>query len=171
MDVKWKDTKGNILNADNERLIYLEAKKDTKTIVSRDDIKKITIEDGLMHIFKDFEDDLVLSIVIPRKSKKGANKIFNHYDRTGRMLKGNTGNFLIDLILESSIATGHPLTGIIFIFFTLSFSILIVVNLLDRILGEVGIVISRILTIGYPLYLIASRVHIRIMRKKLKESN
>lgn len=171
VDIKWKDLEGNILNANNDRLIYFESKKDVKTTIRKKEVKKITIEDGIMHIFKDYDNDLVLSIVIPKKKKKDANRIFNYYDKTGNMLKGNTGNFLVDLILESSLATGHPLTGVVTIFFLFAFALLVLVSLLDRVLGELGIVIARILIIGYPSYLILSRIRIRIIRKKLKENN
>lgn len=171
MDIKWKDLEGNILNAEKERIIYLDVKNNVKTVIKNEEVKKIVIENGLMHIFKDFEDDLALSIVIPKKNKKDANKIFNYYDKTGKILKGNTGNFLIDLILESSLATGHPLTGVVAIFFLFSFSLLIVVSLLDKLLGNVGVIIARILIIGYPMYLIGLRIQTRITRKKLKESN
>ena len=66
MDIRWKDGEGNILNANEEKIIYLDADTDTKTVLRKEEVKKITIEDGLMNIFRDFENDLVLTIVIPK---------------------------------------------------------------------------------------------------------
>ena len=66
MDIKWKDGEGNILNADSKCIKYLEAKDNVKTVLQKEEVKKITIEDGMMNVFRDFEDDLAVTIVIPK---------------------------------------------------------------------------------------------------------
>lgn len=170
MDIRWKDSNGNILNANKERLIYFEVDDDIKTVLKGEEIKKITIEDGMMHIFRDFENNLVLTIVIPKSSKKKAIKIFNEYDKTGRSLKGKSSNFLLDLILESSVIIGNPFAGIV----AIGFIILIPLNLLlyfvRDIFGELGLGVVRVIVIGYLVYSVISYILLRIKRKKLKEN-
>ena len=104
---QWKDGEGNILNADSKCIKYLEAKDNVKTVLQKEEVKKITIEDGMMNVFRDFEDDLAVTIVIPKGQNRAAVRIYNEYDKTGKMLKRKSGSFLLDLYLESSIATGR----------------------------------------------------------------
>lgn len=170
MDIKWKDGNGNILNANKERIIYLDAETNIKTTLRKEDIKKITIEDGLLNIFKDLENDLVLTIVIPKKNKRSAVKIFNEYDRTGKIIKGKSNNFLLDLILESSVVTGNPFTGVLVMLVTIIFLFALIVTLPMYIFGEdLGLLVSRILIIGAVVYTILSYIILRIKRKRLKE--
>lgn len=163
MDVKWKDGEGNILNADDMKIKYLSANGE-KYIISKDKIKKITIEDGLLNIFKDFDNDLELTVVIPKKNKRDAVKIFNEYDKTGKMLKRKTGNFLIDLILESSVSNPiYGLSGIILV-------LLILIRFVEAVFGEIALSVIRIAIISYVAYLIISYIFLRVKRKKLKEN-
>lgn len=165
MDIKWKDENGNILNANNERLIYLDANTNEKTKLRKEEIKKIVIEDGLMHIFKDFENDLVLTIVIPKKNQRDAVKIFNEYDKTGAILKGKSGDVLLDLILESSLVLGNPFIGIIAVLFIVA----IFIGILNVVFGEIGVIIARVLLVGLPTYLVLSHIFLRIKRKNRME--
>jgi hypothetical protein len=169
MDIRWKDGNGNILNANNERIIYYEAETDNKIKITKEETKKITIEDGLMNIFRDFESDLVITIIIPKKSKKDAVKIFNDYDKTGKMFKGNTNNFLLDLILESSVIIGNPFAGVVAFGFIILISINLLLYFAKYMFGEVGIDIVRIMLFGYLIYSVISYVSLRIKRKHLKE--
>lgn len=165
MDVKWKDGKGNVLNANKDRIIYLYSDNKVKTIIRNDEIKKITLIDGLMHIFGDFEDDLILTIIIPKKHSRNATKIYNEYDKTGEMLKGKTGNFLLDLILESSVILGNPLIGI-----TATIGIfLILLRVLEYFIGDIVLILARVLIIGYLIFSVMTYALVRIKRKKLKE--
>lgn len=169
MDIKWKDGEGNFLNADNEKIKYLTS-DNIKTVIKKEEVKKITIEDGLMNFFIDFDNDLELTIVIPKGSKRDAVKIFNEYDKTGRLLKRNSGNFLVDLILDSSVVTFNPFTGILVIFTAIVCLFAILVTLPMGIFGEdLGILISRILIIGAIAYTIISHIWLRVKRKGLKE--
>ena len=171
MNIMWKDENGNIINANNERLIYFDAGTNEKIKLKKEEIKKIVIEDGLMHIFKDFENDLVLSIVIPKRNKRDAVKIFNEYDKTGTILKNGAGdfllNFILDLIFESSLTTGNPLFGITLILITVAVFIII----LSVVFGEIGAIIARVLIIGIPVYLILSFVILRIKRNRRMEKH
>ena len=169
MDIRWKDEEGNILNANNKNIKYLSAKDNTKTILKKEEVKKITVEDGLMNIFKDFENDLALTIVIPKRNKKDAVKIFNEYDKTGTMLKGKSSDFLLDLILESSVILGNPFLGIAVIIFIALILFAILTYILSIIFGDAGIIIVRFLVIGYPIYLVISYILLRIKRRKIKE--
>lgn len=172
MDIRWKDGAGNILNANKERILYYETETDTKIKLTNEEIKKITIEDGLMNIFRDFENDLVLTIVIPKGHNRKAKKIFNEYDKTGRLLKRNSGNFFIDLILDSSVITYNPFTGILIILFLIVALFAIIVNLPIFLLGEkLGLLVSRILIISSIIYPVLSHILLRIKRKRLKEIN
>lgn len=162
MDIRWKDENGNILNANKERLIYFDAETNEKIKLKKEEIKKIIIEDGLMHIFKDFENDLALSILIPKKNKRDAVKIFNEYDKTGTILKSGSGDFLLNLILESSLIMGNPFFGIIVILFAVAIFIII----LSVALGEIGVIIARVLIIGLLIYYVLSYILLRIKRKK-----
>lgn len=168
MDIKWRDGEGNILNANKERVIYLDVDTDMKTTLRKEEIRKITIDDGLMNIFKDFDNDLALTIVIPKKNKRNAVKIFNEYDKTGRILKGKSNNFLIDLILESSVITGNPLTGLgaILFIFIVGFGIF---TWFATLFGDVGLIVARIIIVGIPIYSIATYILLKIKRKNLKE--
>lgn len=163
MDVKWKDGEGNILNANNERIIYYGVETDSKTKLTKEEVKKITIEDGLMNIFKDFENDLVLTIVIPKKSKRNAVRIFNEYDKTGEVIKGKSNNFLLNLILESSIS--NPIFGLSGI----AFALLVLVRFIQVAISEVVVDVIKIIVIGYIAYSIILYVLTKIKRKKLKE--
>lgn len=165
MDIRWKDENGNILNANKERLIYFDAETNEKIKLKKEEIKKIIIEDGLMHIFKDFENDLVLSIIIPKKNKRDAVKIFNEYDKTGTILKSGAGDFLLNLILESSLIMGNPFFGIIVILFAVAIFIII----LSVALGEIGVIIARVLIIGLLIYYVLSYILLRIKRKRRME--
>lgn len=169
MDVRWKDGAGNILNANNERIIYYESETDNKIKITKEETKKITIEDGLMNIFRDFESDLALTIIIPKKSKRDAVKIFNEYDKTGKMLKGKSSNLLLDLILESSVILGNPFLGLSLFLLIGSIIFLLLVYVLDFTFGDFGVAIVRVLSFGYIIYSVASYFLIRIKRKKLKE--
>lgn len=168
MDIRWKDGEGNILNANKNRIIYLESSVNTKTIIKNEEVKKITIEDGLMNIFRDFENDLIITIVIPKKNTRNAVKIFNEYDKTGIMLKRKSGNIMLDLILESSVITGNPLTGILaFLFIALVvFSLLL--KLLGIVFGEYGHMVARFLIAGSLIYVLISYIALRIKRKSKK---
>ena len=170
MDVRWKDSNGNILNVNKERLIYFEADEDIKTVLKREEVKKIAIEDGMMHIFRDFENELVITIVIPKKNKRSAVKIFNEYDRTGKTLKGKSNNFLLDLILESSVIIGNPLAGIIAIGFIILIPLNLLMYFIRDIFGNPGLEIVRVIVIGYLVYSVISYIFLRIKRKKLKEN-
>lgn len=170
MDIKWKDGNGNILNVNESRLIYLDVITNVKTIIKREEVKKITIEDGLINIFTDFENDLALTIVIPKRNERNAVKIFNEYDKTGKMLKRKSGNFFIYLILESSVITYNPFTGILFILGIVIISLGLIIKLPIFILGEdLGLLISRVLVIGLIVYTITSYILLKIKRRKLKE--
>lgn len=170
MDIRWKDGAGNILNANNEKLKYLTCGNE-KTILKKDEIKKITIEDGLMNVFKDFHNDLAVSIVIPKGHKRDAVKIFNQYDKTGTILKRNSGNFFVDLILDSSIVTFNPFTGIAVILAAIIFLFAILITLPVSIFGdEIGLLMSRVSIIGAIGYIITSYALLRFKRKKLKEN-
>lgn len=172
MDIKWKDGEGNILNANDKNIKYLSASDNVKTSLNKEEVKKITIEEGLMNFFKDFENDLELTIVIPKGSKRDAVKIFNEYDRTGRLLKRNSGNFFVDLILDSSVVTFNPFIGILVIFTAIMCLFAILVTLPMGIFGEdLGLLISRILIISAIAYAIISNIWLRIKRKRLKEIN
>lgn len=169
MDIKWIDGEGNVLNADNEKIKYLTS-DNIKTVIKKEEVKKITIEDGMMNVFKDFENDLELTVVIPKGNKRNAKKIFNEYDRTGRLLKRNSGNFFVDLILDSSVVTFNPFTGILVIFTAIICLFTILVSVPIFILGEdLGLLVSRILIIGAIVYTIISYIWLRIKRKSLKE--
>jgi len=165
VNIMWKDENGNIINANNERLIYFDAGTNEKIKLKKEEIKKIVIEDGLMHIFKDFENDLVLSIVIPKRNKRDAVKIFNEYDKTGTILKNGAGDFLLNFILESSLIMGNPFFGIIVILFAIAIFIII----LSVALGEIGAIIARVLIIGLPIYFVLSFILLRIKRKRRME--
>lgn len=168
MDVKWKDGEGNILNADNEKIKYLDVKDNLKTILKKEEVKKITIEDGMMNIFKDLDNDLELTIVIPKGSNRDAVKIFNEYDRTGTMLKGNSGDFLLDLILESSLL-GNPFLGIIAILFIFAVLLNLSIRLAIFMFGDIGLNIVRVIFFGYPVYVLISYILLRVKRKKIME--
>ena len=170
MDVRWKDDNGSILNANKDKIIYFDASTNTKTTIKKEEIKKIIIEDGLMNIFKDFENDLVLIIVIPKKNKRDAVKIFNEHDKTGQLIKRNSGTFFLDLILDSSVITHNPFTGILLILGGGVVLFALIVALLSSILGEeAGLFVSRILIVGAIVYAILSRILLRIKRRRLKE--
>jgi hypothetical protein len=169
MDIRWKDGEGNILNANEEKIIYLDADTDTKTVLRKEEVKKITIEDGLMNIFRDFENDLVLTIVIPKGNNKNAVKIFNKYDKTGAMLKGKSSNFLLDLILESSMVAGNPFLGLIAIIFIVAVLLLGLTRILNIIFGDFGITIARILVFGSLAYVVIGNILVRINRKRIME--
>lgn len=170
MDVRWKDENGSILNVNSEKFKYLDARENSKTILKKEEIKKITIEDGLMNIFKDFENDLVLTIIIPKGSNRDAVKIFNEYDKTGIILKGKSGDFLLDLLLESSIATGNPFLGITAILFIFVILLSLFIRFATILFGNIGLNIVRVIFFGYPLYILLSYIFLRIKRKKLKEN-
>ena len=169
MDVKWKDGAGNILNANKEKIIYLDIEENKKTIIKNEEVKKITIEDGLMNIFVDFNNDLALTIIIPKKNKRDAVKIFNEYDKTGTMLKRKSNNFLLNLILESSMVAGNPFLGIAAIIFIVAILLLTLTNILNIAFGDAGIIIVRILVFSLIAYAIISRVLVRMKRKKIAE--
>lgn len=118
-----------------------------------------------MNIFKDFENDLVLTIIIPKGSNRDAVKIFNEYDKTGTMLKGKSSDFLLDLILESCIILGNPFIGIGAVLFVVA----VFVGLLNLILGDIGVVIARILILGLPIYMLFSHIFLKIKRKRVME--
>lgn len=164
MDIKWKDGNGNILNADSDRIIYYEKETDNQIKITKDEVKKITIEDGLMNIFRDFKSDLALTIIIPKKNNKGAIKIFNNYDKTGKSLKGKSNNFLLNLVLESSVS--NPIFGLSGVAFVLSVLIIFI-----RVrFGQIALDIMQILIIIYIIYSIALYILTKIKRKNLKES-
>lgn len=169
MDIRWEDGKGNILNANKEKIIYLDVDTNIKTKLTKEEVKKITIEDGLMNIFKDFENDLALTIVIPKKNKRDAVRIYNEYDKTGTILKGKSNNILLDLILESSMVVGNPFFGLTAIVFTASILFLALTRILNLIFGDTGIIIARILIFGYIAYIAMSYILLRINRKRIKE--
>ena len=168
MDVKWKDGEGNILNADNEKIKYLDVKDNLKTVLKKEEVKKITIEDGLMNIFKDFDNDLEITIVIPKGSNRDAVRIFNEYDKTGTMLKGKSGDFLVDLILESSMV-GNPFLGITAFLFIFAVLLGISIRFATFMFGDIGITIVRIIFFGYPVYVLLSYILLRIKRKTIME--
>lgn len=167
MDIKWKDGNNNILNANSEVIKYLNSSNDKMIVLKKEEVKKIVIEDRLMNIFKDFENDLVLTIVIPKGKNRVAVKIFNEYDKTGKMLKGKSSNFLLDLILESSMIAGNPLFGITAFIFIGSVLFLVFMRILDKTFGNIGVEIARILILGYPVYLLLSYIFTRIKRKRI----
>lgn len=169
MDIKWKDGEGNILNADNKCIKYLDIKDNTKTVLKKEEIKKIVLEDGMMHIFRDFQDDLIITIIIPNGMNRKAVKIFNEFDRTGKMLKRKSNNFFLDLYLESSVATGQPLLGIAVLLLICSLMIFGLFWILNKIFGDVGYIIARILIIGYIAYSIVSYIVLRIKRRIRKQ--
>lgn len=173
MDIKWKDGKGNILNANKERIIYLDAETNIKTTLRKEDIKKITIEDGLLNIFKDFKNDLVLTIVIPKKNKRNAVKIFNEYDKTGRMYKKGTGNILLDIFLDAFVDFSLALINPIAAFLTIPLVLLLIFGIakiiMESLFGDIGTYIAYIILFGYPIYIIARYILLKIKRKKLKE--
>lgn len=173
MDVKWKDGEGNILNANNERIIYYGVETDSKTKLTKEEVKKITIEDGLMNIFKDFENELALTIVIPKKSKRNAVRIFNEYDKTGEMYKKGTGNILLDVFLNVFVEFSLNMINPISVLFTVPLILLLVFGVIriamESILGSVGTYIAYIALFGYPVYMIVRYVLLRIKRKKIKE--
>lgn len=171
MDIKWKDGQGNIINANKKRLIYLNVSNNVKTVLLKEEVKKIAIEDGLMNIFKDFENDLELTIVIPKGRSKDATRIFNEYDKTGAMLKGKSNNFLLDLIFESSMVAGNPFFGLSTIIFIVAVLLLILTRILSFIFGNVGITIARTLILGCIVYVILSHIFVRINRKRIMEKN
>lgn len=166
MDIRWKDLAGNIINADSKSIKYYDAKDDVKTVLNKEEVMKIIMEDGLMHFFRDFEDnDLALTIVIPRKQNRAAVKIFNAYDKTGKMLKRKTGNFFLDLILESCVILYNPILGIVAILCIASLLLLGLIMLIDEVFGDFGIAVVRILIIGYLAYIFLSYIYVRINRK------
>lgn len=169
MDVRWKDGKDNILNANKEKIIYFDSETGTKTILSKDEVKKIIIEEGLMNIFKDFEHDLALTIVIPDKNKRDAVKIFNEFDKTGNMLKRKSNNFFMDLIFESSLILGNPFLGITALLFIAAIILNILTYLTLWLFGDIGLLALRIVFFGYPIYAIISYIHLRVKRKKMME--
>lgn len=124
-----------------------------------------------MHIFTDFKNDLAISIVIPRKNKRDAVKIFNEYDKTGTMLKKKSNNLFIDLVLESSITTGNPTFGIVAFIISVAILLLIVDNVLGLIFGnEVGNMILRLTIFGYLAFVVMSNIYVRIKRKRIMEN-
>ena len=173
MDIRWKDGKGNIINANKERIIYLNASTDTKTILRNEEVKKITIEDGMMNIFKDFENDLVLTIVIPKGNNRNAVKIFNEYDKTGTMYKKGAGNILLDVFLDTfvdfSLALINPIATLFILLLTLILMFGITKLIFENLFGDAGTYIAYALLLCYPLYSIVRYALIRIKRKKLKE--
>lgn len=171
MDIKWKDGEGNILNANKERVIYLDADTDIKTVLRKEEIKKITIEDGLMNIFKDFENDLALTIVIPKRNKRDAVRIFNEYDKTGTMLKLKSSNFLSDLILESSMVAGNPFLGLSVIIVIVAILFLVLIKILNIAFGDFGTDIARVLIFGFLAYIVISHIMVRINRKRIMEEH
>lgn len=169
MDIKWKDENGNILNVNDQRLIYLDAKSNIKIIFKKEDIKKITIVDGMMNLFRDFEHDLAITIIIPRKRTRDAVKIYNKYDKTGEMLKKESSHFLLNLILESSLAFGTPFLGMGAIIFSTLFVFRVVGYFIEPILGDIWIMFIRLVVFGYPIYLLLSYIFTKIKRRQIKE--
>lgn len=174
MNIAWKDGEGNILNANREKIIYMDVSKDKKTIIKKEEIKKITIDDGLMNIFKDFKNDLVLTIVIPKGSKKDAVKIFNEYDKTGDMYNKGTGNILTDVFLNVFLDLSLSLINPIAVMLAVPLILLIMFNITkliaENLFGNIGTYIAYITLLGYPTYLIIQYIHLRIKRKNLKEN-
>lgn len=175
MDIKWKDGNGNILNANKERIIYLDAESDLKTVVRKEEIKKITMEDGMMNLFRDFENDLIMTIVIPKRQKRNGAKIFNEYDKTGAILKRQSNDlladFLLDLIFESTITSFSPLLGIAVIVFTALIVLLVITAILVNVFGDIGFTMVKVMVVGYPLYALMSYILMRIKRNRIKENN
>lgn len=169
MDIKWKDGEGNILNANSEKIIYLNAKDNKKITIQKDKIKKITIEDRLMNVFKDFQNELIISIVIPKKNKRDAVKIFNEFDKTGEMLKGKSSHFLLNLILDSSFILGNPFIGIGATIFIGTILFLFITDIMGPIVQEVFLTLVRAILFGYPAYLLLSYIRTKIKRKRIKE--
>lgn len=170
MDIKWKDGEGNILNASNEKIIYLNAKENKKTTIEKDEIKKITIEDRLMNVFKDFQNELIISIVIPKKHRKDAVKIFNEFDKTGTILKGKSNHTFLNLILESSLAFGTPFLGMGAIVLSALFVYRVIEHFAEPLFGDLWIILIRLIVFGYPVYLVLSYIVTKIKRKNIKET-
>ena len=175
MDIKWKDGNGNILNANKERIIYLDAQLDLKTVVRKEEVKKITMEDGMMNLFRDFENDLIMTIVIPKKQKRSGAKIFNEYDKTGTILKRQSrdllADFLLDLIFESTITSFNPLLGIAVIVSIALIILFVITAILVSVFGDIGFTMAKFMVAGYPLYALISYILMRIKRKRIKERN
>lgn len=169
MDIKWKDENGNILNANDERIIYLDAKNNIKTMLKKEEIKKITIVDGMMNLFRDFEHDLAITIIIPKKSTRNAVKIYNKYDKTGKMLKKESSHFLLNLIIESSLAFGTPFLGMGAVIFSALFAFNMLGYFMEPILGDIWIILVRLIVFGYPTYILLSYIFTKVKRKQIKE--
>lgn len=170
MDIKWKDGKGNILNANKKGIKYLDAESNNKVEISKDEIKVVEIEDRLMNIYRDFNNDLIISVVIPKDKKKAAKRIYNEFDKTGKLLKGNTGTFLLDLILESSMVLGNPLVGGVLILFVGGLVLNIALYVIKNMLGEAAIILIRYLILAWIIYTLIQFILTLIKRKRLKEN-
>lgn len=169
MDIKWKDENGNIFNADDNSIRYLEDGE--KTTVKKNEVKKVTFDEGLLCFFTDFSSlDPKLIVAVPKKRTRDGVKIFNNYDKTGEMLKKKSSNFILNLILDSSMIMGNPLGGIAVFIGIFSLLLIILTGVLKSAFGDTGLIIARIIVLVYPVYTIISYIFIFVKRKKLKEN-
>lgn len=169
MNIKWKDDHGNIFNADDSSIRYLDDGK--KTQIKKEDVKKVNIHEGIISIYTDVDSsDAEIISIIPKGKERDAKKVYNNYDRTGKMLKGQSGNFLLDLILDSSLIMGNPLGGILAFVTGGSLAIIFLSKIFTAVFGNVGIEILRIILFGYIGYVAISYIFTFIKRKRLKEN-
>lgn len=109
MDIKWKDIEGNIINADIEKIKI--KKSDLMQTYLKSDIHRIEINDHMLMLY-DSKDNLLNEITIPAKKLKEAVKIFNAYDKTGRMFKitKKSGDFTF---FETLVTSGDPIGNVV----------------------------------------------------------
>lgn len=173
MDIKWKDGKGNILNANKDRIIYLNAETNAKTIIKNKEVKKVIVIDGMINIFRDFENDLELTIIIPKKHRKNAVRIFNEYDKTGQMYNSGRGNIFTEIFLDAFIDITLTLTNPISLFLGIPIVSLIIFltvkAVLEGLLGNAGVCLSYFILLSYPVYGIINYILTIIKRRSLKE--
>ena len=168
MDIKWKDDNGNIFNANNKSIKYLSS-DGTKVILKKEEVKKVTLEEGILCVYSDFDGDTDIITVVPKKNNRDAVKVFNEFDKTGKMLKRKSSNFLLDLILDSSLIMSSPFGGIAALVIIFLGLFMFVAGAVKEIFGEVGFLAFRLLLLGYPIYILIKYILLRIKRAKMKE--
>lgn len=162
MDIKWKDEYNRIINA-NDSYIKIKNKSGLINTYSKEDIYRIELSDGILFLH-DLNDKYLDEISIPANKFNEAVKIFNDYDKTGRIFKKTQDSGKMSFF-ETFTTAGDPV-GNFWILITLLFiSYFIIRVTLYNLFGKYSFLVL-ILIIALP---IIYKLLIRLKRNRLRK--
>lgn len=162
MDIKWKDEYNRIINANNDKL-KIKNKSGEINNYPKENVYRIEMNDRIMSIY-DLNDKYLDEISIPANKFNEAVKIFNDYDKTGRIFKKTPESGKMSFF-ETFATAGNPV-GNFWILITLLFiSYFIIRVTLYNLFGKCSFLVL-ILIIALP---IIYKLLIRLKRNRLRK--